>query len=56
MNIIRTMKRVTYHLTEGQINRLQGLAQKTGLSVAEIIRRAVDDYLDKKEKKMREEA
>jgi len=51
---IRTMKRVNYHLTEDQIKRLQGLAQKTGLSVAEIIRRAVDEFLDRKEKKMKE--
>ncbi len=55
MYIIQTMKRVNYHLTEEQIKRLQSLGEKTGLSVAEIIRRAVDEYLDRKEKKMREE-
>jgi predicted DNA-binding protein len=49
------MKRVNYHLTDVQIMRLQGLSTKTGLAVAEIIRRAVDEYLDRKEKKMREE-
>ncbi len=49
------MRRVNYHLTEGQIERLQRLAQKTGLSVAEIIRRAVDDYLDKKTNRMKKE-
>jgi predicted DNA-binding protein len=42
------MKRVNYHLTEEQINRLQSLSGKTGLTVAEIIRRAVDEYLDRR--------
>jgi hypothetical protein len=45
------MKRVNYHLTDLQIMRLQGLSTKTGLAVAEIIRRAVDEYLDRKERK-----
>jgi predicted DNA-binding protein len=45
------MKRVNYHLTDLQIMRLQGLSTKTGLAVAEIIRRAVDQYLDRKERK-----
>jgi predicted DNA-binding protein len=45
------MKRVNYHLTEEEITRLQALSNKTGLSVAEIIRRAVDEYLDRKERK-----
>jgi predicted DNA-binding protein len=48
------MKRVGYHLTEEQIKRLQALSGKTGLSVAEIIRRSVDDFLDRKEKRMKE--
>ena len=48
---IQTMKRVNYHLTDLQIIRLQGLSTKTGLAVAEIIRRAVDEYLDRKERK-----
>ena len=45
------MKRVTYHLTEEQIKRLQALSGKGGLSVAEIIRRSVDEYLDRKERR-----
>ena len=48
---IQTMKRVNYHLTEAEITRLQALSNKTGLSVAEIIRRAIDEYLDRKERK-----
>ena len=50
MYIILTMKRVNYHLTEEEITKLQAFSNKTGLSVAEIIRRAVDEYLDRKEK------
>ena len=48
MYIILTMKRVNYHLTEEEIDRLQSLSGKTGLTVAEIIRRAVDEYLDER--------
>jgi hypothetical protein len=48
------MKRVNYHLTEDQIKRLQSLGEITGLSVAETLRRAVDEYLDRKEKRMKE--
>lgn len=43
------MKRVNYHLTEKQIKRLQTHAKETGLTVAEIIRRAVDEYFDRRE-------
>ena len=39
------MVRVTYHLTEKQQAALRKLAEKTGLSVAELIRRAVDALL-----------
>ncbi len=45
---ILIMRRVNYHLTEEEIAELQSLSGKTGLSVAEIIRRAVDEYLDKR--------
>jgi hypothetical protein len=41
------MKRVDYHLTIKQIEALRLLAKETGLSVAELIRRAVDAYLKK---------
>lgn len=39
------MKRKNFHLTGQQIERLEYLAQKTGLTVAEHIRRAIDAYL-----------
>ena len=41
------MKRINTHLTNKQIDRLKSLANKTGLKVAELIRRAIDEYLDK---------
>jgi len=40
------MKRTNVHLTEQQIERLSQLSKSTGLSVAELIRRAIDYYLD----------
>jgi hypothetical protein len=42
------MRRVNYHLTEQQLQALRQLAEKTGLTVAELIRRAVDDFLKKR--------
>ena len=36
------MKPVTYHLTESQIERLRSESKRTGLPVADLIRRAVD--------------
>jgi len=42
---IRCMKRVNYHLTELHIKKLKELSKQTGLTVAELIRRAIDEYL-----------
>jgi hypothetical protein len=39
------MIRVQYDLTEKKVAALRGLSQKTGISVAELIRRAVDAFL-----------
>ena len=44
------MQRVTYHLTIQLINRLKEESKETGLSVAEIIRRALDEYFLKRKK------
>jgi len=41
------MKRINIHLTDKQIEFLKDLANKTGLKVAEHIRRAIDEYLKK---------
>lgn len=39
------MKRVNHCLGDRQFELLKNLAKKTGLSMAELIRRAVDMYL-----------
>jgi len=39
------MIRVNYHLTKGQVTSLKMLSRTTGLTVAELIRRAVDQYV-----------
>jgi len=41
------MKRVDFHLTVSQIKKLKKLSKKTGLTVAELIRRAIDKFLEK---------
>ena len=43
------MKRTNLHLTDLQIKSLRKLSKKTGLTVAELVRRAVDQFLLKKE-------
>lgn len=42
------MKRVDYHLTLMQIVKLKEESMRIGLTVAEIIRRAIDRYFDAK--------
>jgi len=42
------MIRVNFHLTNSQIKKLKKLSKQTGLKVAELIRRAIDDFLRKK--------
>jgi hypothetical protein len=44
------MKRVDYHLTLMQIKKLKEESMRIGLTVAEIIRRAIDRYFDDKKK------
>jgi catalase (peroxidase I) len=41
-----SMVRVNYHLTDKQISKLKEMSKDTGLSVAELIRRAVDKYME----------
>lgn len=45
------MVRINVHVTTTQLIRLNKLSDKTGLSRAEIIRRAIDEYLEKHESK-----
>lgn len=47
------MIRVNFHLAKEQIDRLRAESKRTGLSVAELIRRAVDAYLARVEKSRR---
>ena len=39
------MKRTNLHLTDTQLAGLHKMAKRTGLSVAELVRRAVDAFL-----------
>jgi predicted DNA-binding protein len=44
-------QRVNHYMADVQIKKLKTLSKKTGLSVSELIRRAIDEYLEKSEKK-----
>ena len=44
---IRGIKKMNFYLPDPVIVRLQELANQTGLSVAELVRRAIDEYLKK---------
>lgn len=44
------MKRTNIHLPEQQLELLKEISEETGLTVAEHIRRAVDEYLEKRKK------
>jgi hypothetical protein len=44
-------KRVNFYLTEIQVKKMRGISEKLGLSVSEIIRRAIDEYLGRQKKK-----
>jgi predicted DNA-binding protein len=44
------MKRQNFFLPEQVIAALQALSDKTGLTVSEHIRRAIDAYLEKQQK------
>jgi predicted DNA-binding protein len=49
-------QRVGFYLTAFQINNLRKMSKKTGLTVSEIIRRAIDAYWERFEKKGRGKA
>lgn len=40
-----SMRRTNMYFTTPQMDKLSRLSDETGLSVAELVRRAVDDYL-----------
>ncbi len=47
------MKRTALFLKEEQLKKLQKLSEKTGAPVAELIRRALDEYLKKRAKELK---
>ncbi len=47
-------KRQNFYLTDVQVKRLQMMSKKTGLTASEIIRRAVDVYWERFERKAKE--
>lgn len=47
---IHSMKRISMFLSDVQIKRLKALSKATGIKVSEMVRRAVDEYLDKEGK------
>ncbi len=44
-------KRKNFYITDLQEKRLQMMSKKTGLSESELLRRAIDEYWEKFEKK-----
>jgi predicted DNA-binding protein len=44
-------RRLMVTLTEEQIQELAGLSEDTGASMAEHVRRAIDQYIDQKKKR-----
>ena len=47
------MPRVGLYLTEPQIKKFKEISKKTGLTVSDLIRRALDDWLERYEEKER---
>jgi Arc/MetJ-type ribon-helix-helix transcriptional regulator len=47
------MPRVGLYLTEPQVNKLKDISNKTGLTVSDLIRRALDDWLERFEERER---
>lgn len=45
------LKRTNIYLTQKQIKRLNKLSEESGVLSSEMIRRAIDEYLDEKEGK-----
>jgi len=43
--------RANFYLTDKQLQQIKTLSQKTGLSYSEILRRAIDEYLDRQKKR-----
>jgi len=48
---ITSKRRANFYLTDNQLEEIKKRSQKTGLSCSEILRRAIDEYLDRQKKK-----
>lgn len=49
----RGMERTALWLKEDQLKKLRALSEKTGAPVAELIRRAIDKYLQERAKELK---
>jgi predicted DNA-binding protein len=49
--VTMTMKRMNFYLADSQIKRLKAIQKKTGLPLSDILRRAIDEYWERFEKK-----
>ena len=47
------MKRTALFLKEDQLRKLQKLSERTGAPVAELVRRAIDKYLQERAKELK---
>jgi predicted DNA-binding protein len=47
------MKRVNFTISEVEMKRLKVLSKRTGLSASEILRRAIDEYWGRFERKVK---
>ena len=45
------MKRIHIHLTESQIKALHAISEKNGLGIPELIRRAIDAYVQQQKQR-----
>jgi len=48
-----TMKRCNFYLADIQIRRLKAIQKKTGLPLSDILRRAIDEYWERFEKRQK---
>ncbi len=48
-------KRLNFYLTDIQAKRLQVMSKKTGLTASEIVRRAIDEYFERFERKAKKQ-
>jgi predicted DNA-binding protein len=48
-----TMKRINFYLADLQIRRLKAINKKTGLLLSDILRRAIDEYWERFERKIK---